>query len=546
MSNGFDYPVAICGAGPVGSTLSILLSRLGVHHLLFDKREVMNDVPRARGVMARTMEIWGSFGITDDLQRYALPPRWLKQMIYQETLAGPLIAAIPSMLPSISEQRTPANYICVSQDKVDAVLLDHARKYSDVSIQLGTELVDLHNDDLGVDLILDSKRGKEARKLRVQWLVGADGAGSRVRSFAGITRSGQSDLEHFINVHFYADLSRWTADRESPLLWTFMRGCEGAMAPIDGEKFWRCQIWFDPAIDPLATWTADRVAQRVRAMIGAPENATPAIALHSFFPYTISALIADRFREKRVLLVGDAAHQIPPMGAFGMNTGVQTAHNLAWKLRSVVAGHAPTALLDTFDTERREVAVRVCHYGVRNLERVRQMRNKASVEEKRAALAGSGPSGNWLGLDLGVHYDVPGAFVPDGTPPPVVANPIADYIPCARPGCRAPHIWLRAGDKRLSAIDLFEREFVLLTGADGASWRAAAAALDTPVPLRVYTLGQELHAETESFENLYGIGAQGAVLVRPDGHVGYRSAEPPADPVVALCSALNTILQITV
>ena len=174
------------------------------------------------------------------------------------------------------------------------------------------------------------------------------------------------------------------------------------------------------------------------------------------------------------------------------------------------------------------------------------MEQAETREEKRRVVAMSTQYGNWKGLDLGVHYEQPGAFVPDGVPPPAPADPIVDYEPCAKPGYRAPHLWLRRGNVRQSAISLFDRHFVLLTGSEGFAWAEAATRLsrEQNVPMLSYRIGEggDLVAEVESFTDLYGIQADGAVLVRPDGHVAFRSSGRSPDALHTLQTALDRVL----
>jgi putative polyketide hydroxylase len=287
------------------------------------------------------------------------------------------------------------------------------------------------------------------------------------------------------------------------------------------------------------------VLDRVRAMIGDPAAKDIDFDLHSHYPYTLAAVVSKRLRDGRVLLVGDAAHHVPPFGGIGLNSGLQTAHNLAWKLVAVMRGVAGTALLDSFDTERREVAQRVIQYCMDNLHYVLDIRHAETHEAQQRAVEASRPYGNWAGLDLGVHYEGEGAFIDDGTPLPDVAHAVMDYVPSARPGYRAPHFWAQNGERRFSVIELFEGDFVLLTGVHGAPWIDAASASTgmSGAPIRAWRVGAGADLVPDrSFTELYGIADDGAVLVRPDGHVAFRCAGAVTDPVTTLRHALHVVL----
>jgi hypothetical protein len=216
----------------------------------------------------------------------------------------------------------------------------------------------------------------------------------------------------------------------------------------------------------------------------------------------------------------------------GMNTAVQSAHNLAWKLAAVIHGHASTQLLDSYETERREVAGRVIDHAIRNYERMARIRNETTAQQRRDSVRGARHYGNSLGLDIGVHYEGQGAFIPDGRPLPEVQD-VSLYTPTASPGWRAPHFWLNVGKERISSISLSNGRFVLLCGAKGEGWKASAKSLGLGVGLDAYIVGPggDLRPESAGFEDLYGIDADGCVLIRPDGHVAFRSAIGPTTPL---------------
>jgi putative polyketide hydroxylase len=538
-----QYEVAICGAGPTGLTLSILLSRFGIRHLVIDRRDsVSAGVPRARGINHRTGEIWQLFGLGADLRRMTLAPEWLERMVYQETLAGPLIGTVetPSNLPGASSHLTPSDTYCISQDRTDAMLAGCAASHQEATLRFGTTLVAATQYPDSVDITLQTRAGQES--IRTRWLVGCDGTNSDVRAGAGMVQTRLATLDSFVNAHFVADLDRWTDSRKAVLLWNMQEGLEGVFGPLDGQHYWRCQITFDPSKDRIEDWTESKVLSRLKALIGAPDQEIPRIELRSFYPFEVRAALAQQFIDGRIILAGDAAHQIPPHGAMGMNTAVQSAHNLAWKLAAVIHGHASIILLDSYEAERREVAKRVIDHAIHNYERMVRIRKEATPEQRRDSVRGARNYGNSLGLDIGVHYEGQGAFLADGRPLPD-ATDVSQYTPTATPGWRAPHFWLKRGEERLSSISLSNGRFVLLCSADGESWKAAARSLGLKVRLDAYTVGPsgDLRTETDVFQGLYGIDADGCALIRPDGHVAFRSRKCSAAPLLSLRRALREI-----
>lgn len=258
--------------------------------------------------------------------------------------------------------------------------------------------------------------------------------------------------------------------------------------------------------------------------------------------------LSTAFRDRRVLLTGDAAHRTTPDGGVGMNTGLQSAHNLAWKVGAVVSGWAGSDLLDTYETERRTVAETSVAYSAERgggMMRMVEAVRAGDLDTVRAGIAAR-PAGGRQGMDLGFRYE-DGAVASDGTTPPPVANPMADYVQNGCPGGRAPHLWVQRDGERVSTLDAFGGGFVLLAGSDGAGWRAAAEQVAAPrqVPIEVLSVGEarDLQSPAGRFEALYGVEPDGAVLVRPDGFIGWRTQRAGRVPADDLTRALATILK---
>jgi len=245
-----------------------------------------------------------------------------------------------------------------------------------------------------------------------------------------------------------------------------------------------------------------------------------------------SAMVAERYRAGPVFLAGDAAHEMPPTGGFGLNTGVQDAQNLAWKIAAVLQHGAADALLDSYDAERRPVGEAVTQSSLLNaLSMGRTQRQTQAVLPRKEFL-------NEVGLIFGARY-ASTAVLPDGRAASA-DDPVQQYVPSAAPGCRAPHAWVMRGGQKVSTLDLLGRGFVLLTAPQGAAWREAAAALPPSPPIeRIVIDADELGTD---WLQAYGLEAQGAVLVRPDGHVAWRSRGSAGDPAAVLKAARDAIL----
>lgn len=248
-------------------------------------------------------------------------------------------------------------------------------------------------------------------------------------------------------------------------------------------------------------------------------------------PWTASAHVAEQYRCERIFLAGDAAHEMPPTGGFGMNTGVQDVHNLVWKLAAVLKGLASPSLLDTYHDERQPVARAITEQSLINatsMGRLEQTRKNAGARSEYL---------NEQGMIFGAAY-TSRAIVSDGTEAPHVANPVTDYLPSARPGARAPHVFFQNDGAQISTIDVVGNGFVVLTAGGGRMWAEAVAELakDHSLPLKTQAI------DDEAFMSAYELDASGAVLVRPDGYVGWRSRAMMGDPARTLCDAISTIL----
>jgi hypothetical protein len=288
----------------------------------------------------------------------------------------------------------------------------------------------------------------------------------------------------------------------------------------------------------------ERCRQLVRAAAGDPDLDVEILTVN---PWAMSARIADTYRLGPVLFAGDAAHLFPPTGGLGMNTAVQDVHNLTWKIAHVLTGRAGPGLLDTYDPERRLVGRRNMEQSVVNAMRMAAsgaafdpdklealddpVRGADLRQEVAAAIELQRDEFQTLGQTLGFTYDSD-AVVSDGTEPDAPADVIREYRPSGRPGARAPHVWIRSGEGRVSTLDLFDKDHVLLVPTPTSPWVTSAAALGIRHVV-VTEAGDE--PPEQSWLDTYGITPTGAVLVRPDGHIGWRAHDDMCD--AALTSA---------
>ena len=521
-----EVPVLVVGGGPVGLCTSLLLSRFGVPSLLVERHPATSIHPRARGLSVRTMELLRTWGLEHEVRDAGRPLENSTDVVWAESLAGPEKRRVTALgrgedIQSVS----PTTGCACAQDELEPVLLASARGYGVGSIAFGHELIGFEPGAAHVTATVRENGTGQEMTVRAAYLVAADGATSGVRQALGVASTGPGILSQQISIYFEAPLGGLVADRPAVLYYVQNAAISGVFAAVDNADRWAFNIRRPPDWDQLAgeiptAWCVEQV----RLAAALPDLPVRLLAV---LPWAMAAQTAERFRAGRVFLAGDAAHLIPPVGGHGMNTGIQDAHNLAWKLAGVLAGWAGPSLLDTYEAERQPVARFVTEQALLNLRQPGRPEQYAT-----------------LGLALGVSYDS-AAVVPDGTPAPEIANPVTDYVPAARPGSRAPHAWLRRNGERISTTDLFDTDFTLLAGTSGQRWRdAAAMARDLGVPVAACTVGQagDLGDEDGTWAQLYGIGPDGAVLVRPDGHVAWRAAVTGTEPQAELIRVLHAAL----
>ncbi|GAA2785614.1 FAD-dependent monooxygenase [Kitasatospora sp. CM 4170] len=532
-------PVLIVGGSLVGLSASLFLGRLGVRHLLVEKHADTSHHPRGRGNNVRTMELYRVAGIEAAIREAASVLAANHGILQAPSLTG---AEQEWLFREIDPggrlaRFSPSAWCLCSQNDLEPVLLRAARELGG-DVRFSTELVSFEQDAEGVTALLRSRETGEERTVRAQYLVAADGPRSPARERLGIGQSGKGELFHNVSITFRAKrLAEAVGDRHFIACYLTNPEADGALLPVDNHEEWVFHApWHPEHGEPLEAFTDERCVRHIRAAVGIPDLE---VEVTGKAPWHAAERVADRYSAGRVFLAGDSAHEMSPTGAFGSNTGIQDAHNLAWKLAAVLCGWAGPELLESYGRERQPVA------------RVTGERASARSAEHShpgyAVVPGVGRQAGVLAVALGYRYPA-GAVV--GTDPagPVVPE---QFGANGEPGSRAPHQWLLRAGVKLSTLDLYEQAMVLLTGPEGGAWLDGArrAADRLAVPLDAYRIGtgaeDDLAPEPGAdFTELHGVRPDGAVLVRPDGFVAWRSEGAAADPESAVATALRAVLKI--
>jgi len=544
------------GGGPVGLCSSILLSYHGVSSLLIEKHSGTSLYPKARVLNARSMEVFRQCGVEEAIRQISLPPESSGYALWVNTVADgkemqrrKVIAAAPD---ESYNSLTPTPGCTTSQDVLEPVLLKAAQTcFRDSHSQIGfdNELVELQQQSQGVTATLIDLKSTQKKRVRAKYVIGADGAHSRVRELLGIGMIGSVIPGFVVNILFRADLTPWVEGRSINLCFIRSAGARGVLAKLPQPNLWYFQESRLPPESPSpADWAPDRCREVVRKAIGVEDLE---VAIIRAAPWSSAARCAERYVRGRVFLAGDAAHEMSVAGGFAMNTGIQEAHNLTWKMAAVIKGFAGHGLLETYATEREPVGKWVVDQTLRNLLSVMATVQPKGGGDESMESRPAGPTGrpeffNELGLIFGATYQS-NAVIPDGSAQPLLTNPVTEYRPTARPGNRAPHMWFLMQGRRVSTTDLLGRSMLLLAGEKGEAWYAAAKEIGMSLGfLCAHTVGRagDLVDEESSWLQAFAVEPDGAVLIRPDGYVSWRSRTTSPSARQELSNVLNRVLQI--
>jgi 2-polyprenyl-6-methoxyphenol hydroxylase-like FAD-dependent oxidoreductase len=527
-------PVLIAGGGPVGLALAIELGMAGIACTLIEKRDGTISIPKMSGLSIRSMEFNRRWGVAEIVQNSGWPKTHPQGLIYCTSMVGFELAR--HHVPAYVDQKldyTPEPRVACAQIFYDPILLAKARSFPSVTIRHLTSLDSFTQDEDGVTATVTDRQTGRSETIRTRYLVGCDGADGTVVTSLGFGYEGLGLVAHSVNVFFRSPELMKIHDKGWSRFFRFTDagGTWGEIIGIDGKELWRLSVLkADPAFD------ADRYLRRLIGRADVPYE------ILSVMDWERRERVAERYRDRRVFICGDAAHQNSPTGGLGLHTGLADAVDLAWKLIANLRGWAGAELLDSYEAERKPIALYNVQACTNEFVLLADLPGGPEIaddspagadlrrrwaEAYRASSGATGPTFT-ENLRLGYYYENSPICVADGTPP--LRYETVAFVPSARPGTRAPHAWIgeEALAEKRSTLDLFgNNRFVLLRLGPEAPevGRLADAAAMRRLPLDIADLPDP---------KLIELYQRQLVLVRPDGHVAWRDDALPRDPLALI------------
>jgi 2,4-dichlorophenol 6-monooxygenase len=578
-----ETPVLIVGGGGAGLTASMLLSQIGVESLLVSALPTTSILPKAHVLNQRCMEVFSDVGVADEIYARGTPAANMRHTAYYAGLAGPdpVYGRQIGRLECWGAGGLDPDWASASwcrqanlpQIRLEPILKARAEALAPGRVRFHHELVDVAQDADGVTATIRDKTHDTELRVRARYLLACDG-GRSVGPKLGVKLEGPRDVMRIVSVYMSADLSRVAGDPDVLIRWIWLpeRGVLGTLVPM-GPDHWgpESEEWvFHLNYENADTRALDdaHVVATMKEVLGLPDL-DPKV--HVVSRWSMEGILADRFRVGRVFLVGDAAHRHPPTGGLGLTSAVHDVQNLCWKVAAVLRGQAGDALLDSYEAERRPADARnvqrslengMNHLTVasaigvapenvveKNLTALRSaLADGAHRRAVLAAVATQSMEFREHAVEFGYEY-TSSAVVPDATPARTPLDPIRVYVPGTRPGAPLPHAELEDLDgRRLPILQLVKPgRFLLIAGEDGDAWCDAASRLAErhALPLDAVRIGHldgDYRDPRCAWLRRREIGPRGALLVRPDRFVAWRSLDAAAEPAAVLASALAGIL----
>ncbi|TVY36331.1 Tetracenomycin polyketide synthesis hydroxylase [Lachnellula occidentalis] len=556
-------PVLIIGGGIVGLSASLFLSSHSIPHQLIERHPTTSQHPRARGLNTRAMEIFRSIGIDAAVREAgaSLSPsngivkgssfvQVMERMTRKEVdVDGDGKRGAMPLAGWLDGVVSPTEGARCTQDKMEPVLAKAASERGG-DLRYNTQCEGVEQDEQGVTVTLrDREPPYTVSTIRAQYLIAADGASSPMRKALGIGTTGKGALGNLINILFRADLSALVRGREISLCTIVQPSLRGLLTAINNSDIWVFHLCYDPDEEKAGAYTTERVADLLRLAIGIPDLD---IEIKSMIPWQPSDVAAQSMQRGRIFLAGDAAHQTTPYAGQGATTGIADVFDLCWKLACVLSGQASSSLLETYESERLPVA----RFVTRESGELADEYGLPDMKRGKVTWAWNMARRLPMIVGFGYQYSDSAAVINEEEPlgwmswwhvPWSVQSLVLGIN--GKPGTRVPHVWVHdAAGERVSTLDLCGKTltFLLLTGSQGKAWCQAAddVAEKMGVGLQAYRVGPtgDVSDAKRRWEFAAGIGARGALLVRPDGFVAWRVKDQQGDLGERLGGVLRKIL----
>ncbi|MBY0274101.1 FAD-dependent monooxygenase [Candidatus Binatia bacterium] len=582
-----DVPVLIVGGGGAGLTASMLLAKLGVETLLVSALPTTSILPKAHVLNQRAMEILDDAGVANEIYARGTPPENMRYTAFYAGFAGPdpvygkRLARLECWgaggLDPDWASASPCLTTNLPQIRLEPLLKAHAESLAPGRVRFHHEVIDLAQDASGVTATVRDKNDDSTYTVRARYVLACDG-GRTIGRKLGVEMEGVRDLVRIVSIYMTADLSRWATDDDTLIRWILLpdAGLWGTLVPMGPTRWGRhSEEWvfhLSYEHDDARAMDDGYAIARMKEVLGVPDLDAQ---VHVVSRWSIEGILASRFRVGRVLFVGDAAHRHPPTGGLGLTSAIHDAQNVCWKVAAVLAGHAGDGLLDSYEPERRASDGRNVQRSLENamnhtvIGQTLGLNPSSDVDANLAVLRralGDGPEGaegrrsalalfatqsmefREHAIEFGYRYQS-SAVVPDGTPEPPALDDVRVYVPSTRPGVPLPHAELEDRDgARLAIKDVVRPgRFLLIAGEDGQAWIDAARSIarDAALPIDAIRIGHldgDYRDPRCAWLRRRQFGRDGAVLVRPDRFVAWRSLGAVAQPRRVLSSALAQIL----
>eukprot|EP00026_Physarum_polycephalum_P005256 Phypoly_transcript_05287.p1 GENE.Phypoly_transcript_05287~~Phypoly_transcript_05287.p1 ORF type:complete len:599 (+),score=98.34 Phypoly_transcript_05287:161-1957(+) len=594
-----ETSVIIIGGGIVGLSAALFLQHHDVPFTLIERHSSTSIHPRARGVNARTMEMYREVGVAEEVQEIGnrrkqeggiLSANTLREGL--ENFDGEFGRKMMGTMVGKLENFTPCPALRgarITQDLLEPVLLKHLRERGG-DARFYTSLISFSQNEEGVSCEVQHRETQKITTIKAKYMIAADGANSFVRRQLGAPVGGKGILGKLVNVLFKCDMEELVTGKEFSLCRIDREEVVGLFTSINLKDVWVFHIldksgsatsspeaaqtgsaaWQQAREATMAYYTPAECERLIKIALGMPEKKVEVV---SVLPWDSAMHVMENFIHGRIFFAGDSAHVMPPWGGQGANSGIADVHNLAWKLAYVLSARAPPSLLDTYQTERYPIDFQCAQESA-------DAADSTGLIETSGFGGGRGGGGGgkkflppWLlmpiisgAMSFVFRYSwLLGYFFPKipalMARMPRILGYGSNYANLAtkddgpnshplgldgRPGTRCPHIWLKEDGKEFSTVDKFGKKFVVLTGKDGALWQDAARELKMDDILEAYVINTEegdlVPKNDGEWETVAGIQPDGALLVRPDGVVGWRSKSMKDDCAGELKNAMDRLL----